>query len=56
MPLCNHHLVVTNLTFETGSKSLKELETILFVSSGRFVIEQGRKRVVEYKVSKVIKG
>ncbi|KAI9704073.1 MAG: hypothetical protein M1812_008314 [Candelaria pacifica] len=46
----------THLTFETGAESLKELETSVFVSSGRFVIKQGEKPVVEYKVSKAIKG
>lgn len=44
-------------TFETGSTKYKELENGTFVAAGHFVKEQGQKGVVvEYKVSKVIKG
>ncbi|KAI9819988.1 MAG: hypothetical protein M1827_006558 [Pycnora praestabilis] len=46
----------THVTFETGSESLQALETSVFVASGRFVYEKGKPLVVEYKVSKVIKG
>jgi len=46
---------ITHVSFETGSESLKELETGTFVSSGHFVVETG-KLAVEYKVSKVVRG
>ncbi|KAI9839847.1 MAG: hypothetical protein M1819_000037 [Sarea resinae] len=44
----------THFTFETGSPALKELETSVFVGSGRFRIEKGKPTVVEYKISKVV--
>ncbi len=42
--------------FQTGDEKLKELETSTFVGAGRFIYEQGKPVVVEYKVSKVVKG
>ncbi|KAL8942236.1 MAG: hypothetical protein Q9211_001480 [Gyalolechia sp. 1 TL-2023] len=43
-----------HLTFETGDEKLKELETGVFVASGRFVVEEGKPTTVEYRVSKVV--
>jgi len=42
--------------FQTGEEKLKELETSTFVGAGRFRYEHGKPVVVEYKVSKVVKG
>lgn len=39
--------------FETGVPELKELENKTFVGSGRFILEEGKGVVVEYKVSEV---
>ena len=44
------------MRFETGDEKFKELETGTFVGAGRFRYEKGSPIVVEYKVSKVIKG
>jgi Protein of unknown function (DUF3237) len=44
------------LTFETGSEKYKELETGVFVSAGRFIVENDKPVVVEYKVSRVKHG
>ncbi|MCJ1364625.1 hypothetical protein MMC16_003738 [Acarospora aff. strigata] len=44
------------MRFETGDEKLKELETSTFVGAGRFRYEQGKPVVVEYKLSKVVKG
>ena len=44
------------MRFETGDERLKDLETGTFVAAGRFVVEKGKPVVVEYKVSKVVKG
>ncbi len=44
------------MRFETGDEKLKDLETSTFVGAGRFIVEQGKPVVVEYKLSKVIKG
>ena len=46
---------VIDMTFETGDERLKELELGTFVGAGRFVVEEGRPVVVEYKVSRVVK-
>ncbi|CAG9947770.1 unnamed protein product [Clonostachys rosea f. rosea IK726] len=43
---------LSHVTFETGSESLKELGTSLFVGSARFVIEDGVFSI-ETKVSRV---
>ncbi|KAL6718155.1 hypothetical protein ACLMJK_004243 [Lecanora helva] len=45
-----------DMKFETGDERLKTLEMGTFVGAGRFVVEKGKPVVVEYKVSKVIKG
>lgn len=39
--------------FETGTAAFKALENKTFVQSGRFIIEQGKPVVVEYKISEV---
>ena len=44
---------VTHFTFETGSDKYKALESGVFVAGGRFVVEQGKPVVVEYRVSRV---
>lgn len=40
--------------FETGVPALKGLENKVYVASGRFVVEQGKPLVVEYKISEVV--
>lgn len=46
-----------NFTFETGSEKYMELENGTYVAAGHFVKEEGMKGIiVEYKVSKVVKG
>ena len=47
---------VVEMKFETGDEKLKDLETGVFVGAGRFVVEKGKPVVVEYKISKVVKG
>ena len=49
----NSGLVVTHVKFETGSDELRALEQKVYVASGRFVIEEGKPLVVEYKISQV---
>lgn len=49
-------IAVTHLTFETGSEKYKELETSVYVATGRFIIEKDKPVVVEYKVSRVKQG
>ena len=44
------------MRFETGDEKLKGLETGVFVGAGRFVVEKGKPAVVEYKLSKAVKG
>lgn len=45
--------VLTHILFETGSEDLKLLEQKVYVGSGRFIIEEGKAPVVEYKISEV---
>ncbi|MCJ1355905.1 MAG: hypothetical protein MMC33_005898 [Icmadophila ericetorum] len=45
-----------HMKFETGDPSLKALEQGVFVGAGRFRYENGKPVVVEYKLSKVVKG
>ena len=45
--------VVIGVRFETGDDRLKELEHGTFVGAGRFLVEQGKPAVVEYRISKV---
>lgn len=49
------HLVI-EMRFETGDEKLKDLELGVFVGAGRFIVEQGKPAVVEYKLSKAVKG
>lgn len=44
------------MKFETGDEKLKDLELGVFVGAGRFVVEKGKPVLVEYKVSKIVKG
>ena len=44
------------MKFETGDEQLKDLELGVFVGAGRFVVEKGQPAVVEYKISKLVKG
>ncbi|OIW34453.1 hypothetical protein CONLIGDRAFT_5263 [Coniochaeta ligniaria NRRL 30616] len=39
--------------FETGTAAFQALEGKTFVQSGRFIIEQGKPVIVEYKISEV---
>lgn len=48
--------LVIEMKFETGNEKLKDLELGVFVGAGRFVVEKGKPAVVEYKVSKIVKG
>lgn len=54
LPNLSMHRALT--VFQTGDEKLRELETSTFVAAGRFRYEQGKPVVVEYKVSKVVKG
>lgn len=47
---------VIEMRFETGEEKLKDLELGVFVGAGRFVVEQEKPVVVEYKLSKAVKG
>jgi len=42
-----------NPTFETGHPDLAGMETKVYVGAGRFVLEEGKPVVVEYKISEV---
>lgn len=46
-------ITVTHVKFETGSDELRALEQNIYVASGRFVVEEGKPLVVEYKISQV---
>ena len=48
--------LVIEMKFETGDEKLKDLETGIFVGAGRFVVEKDKPTVVEYKISKAVKG
>ena len=48
--------LVIEMRFETGDEKLKDLELGTFVGTGRFKVQQGKPVVVEYKLSKVVKG
>ncbi len=58
-PIPIHNLIINlviEMKFETGDEKLKGLETGVFVGAGRFVVEKGKPVVVEYKLSKAVKG
>lgn len=44
------------MTFETGDEKYKELELGVFVAAGHFVVEKDKPVIVEYKVSRLVKG
>lgn len=48
--------LVIEMKFETGDEKLKDLELGVFVGAGRSVVEKGKPVVVEYKISRVVKG
>lgn len=47
---------VTHVLFETGDKNLRLLEERVYVASGRFIIEAGKRPVVEYLISELAAG
>ena len=49
-------VLVIEIKFETGDEKLKDLELGVFVGAGRFLVEKGKPVVVEYKISKIVKG
>ena len=53
--MLNNNTVV-HMEFETGEEKLKDLELSKFVGAGRFVVQAEGPVIVEYKISKVIKG
>lgn len=46
--------IATHILFETGSEALKGMEEKIYVGSGRFIVEEGKPVVVEYKISEVV--
>ncbi|KAL0939090.1 uncharacterized protein CTRU02_205700 [Colletotrichum truncatum] len=46
--------IFTHAKFETGHEALKELQNKVYVGSGRFILEDGKPIVVEYKISEVV--
>ena len=42
------------IQFETGAEGLKALENKVYVQSGRFIVEEGKPVIVEYKISEVV--
>ncbi|KAL9107723.1 MAG: hypothetical protein Q9227_007438 [Pyrenula ochraceoflavens] len=44
---------VVNMTFETGSSKYRALESGVYVGAGRFVVQEDKSVVVEYRTSKV---
>ena len=46
-------VVVTHVTFETGSEELRAMGEKVYVASGRFIVEPGKNLTVEYKISQV---
>lgn len=45
--------VVIHATFETGHPDLAGMDTKVYVGAGRFILEEGKPVVVEYKISEV---
>lgn len=41
------------MLFETGDEKLKGLEEKIYVASGRFILDDGKPVIVEYKISEV---
>ena len=50
---CDFGGAFTHLTFETGEPQLKPIESKVYVSAGRFIVETGKPPFVEYKISQV---
>lgn len=46
-------LLVIQVRFETESAGLKPLEDKMYVGSGRFIVEENKPTIVEYKISEV---
>jgi hypothetical protein len=46
--------IASHATFSSGDPRFAELDKKLYVGSGRFVLEEGKDTVVEYKLSEVI--
>jgi len=46
----------THVLFETGDEKLRAMEEKVYVASGRFIIEEGKGPIVEYKISEVVVG
>lgn len=46
-------MVVIHATFETGHPDLTGMDTKVYVGAGRFILEEGKPVVVEYKISEV---
>jgi hypothetical protein len=44
------------MVFETGSDKYKDLELGLYIGAGRFIVEEGKPVIVEYKVSRAVGG
>jgi len=44
---------VAHVTFSSGDAALKVLEDKVYVSSGRFILEDGKPVTVEYRISEV---
>ncbi|KAK0734081.1 hypothetical protein B0T26DRAFT_746036 [Lasiosphaeria miniovina] len=44
----------TRVVFESGHPELAALQTKVYVSSGRFIVEPGKPVIVEYKISEVV--
>lgn len=45
--------VFTNITLESSDPAIKALNDKVYVGSGRFIVEQGKPVLVEYKISEV---
>ncbi|KAJ4301355.1 hypothetical protein N0V90_003447 [Kalmusia sp. IMI 367209] len=43
-------------TFETGNVKYQGLQNGVYVAAGHFIVGEGKGTIVEYKVSKVVKG
>lgn len=46
-------MLVTQAKSESGHDALKELQNKIYDGSGRFVLDEGKPVVVEYKISEV---
>ncbi|WYZ34633.1 hypothetical protein EsH8_I_000909 [Colletotrichum jinshuiense] len=43
----------TQAKFETGHEALKDIQNKVYVGSGRFIVQEGKPVIVEYKISEV---